>query len=64
MLDCASSVAAAWRAFIKEADTHGLAQEEAARIYFREYMVAPLHNYYAKPPLSSISVLEILKVSV
>jgi hypothetical protein len=61
MLNCASSVLAAWRALVKEAALRSKrAQEPSPGDKWR----LRFHNYNAKPPSSSIGVFEISKVSV
>lgn len=64
MLNCASSVLAAWRALVKEADLTVLKEKRVQEPTSGDKWRLRFHSYNAKPPSSSISVFEISKVSV
>jgi hypothetical protein len=64
MLNIASSVLAAWRALIKEADLTVLHEKRLRESNPGDKWRLRFHNYNAKPPSSSIGVFEISKVSV
>lgn len=63
MLNSASTVLAAWRALIKEADLTVLRDKRREEPISGDKWRLRFHNYNAKPPSSSISVFEISKVS-
>lgn len=63
MLNSASTVLAAWRALIKEADLTVLRDKRLEEPTSGDKWRLRFHNYNAKPPSSSISVFEISKVS-
>jgi hypothetical protein len=63
MLNCASSVLAAWPALIKEADLTVLREQRLQEPISEDKWRLPFYIYNARPPSSSISVFEISKVS-
>lgn len=63
MLNSASTVLAAWRALIKEANLTVLRDKRREEPTSGDKWRLRFHNYNAKPPSSSISVFEISKVS-
>jgi hypothetical protein len=64
MLNCASSVLAAWRALVKEADVTVLNNKRLQEPNAGDKWRLRFHSYNAKPPSSSISIFEISKVSI
>lgn len=64
MLNCASSILAAWRALIKEPDLTVLHEKRLREPDSGDEWRLRFHNYSAKPSSLWMGVFEISKVSV